>query len=242
MDRNEARRQRLLKMQTQTTDRNDARKQLLLKMYDQMFNDINRHILVVWQAVGVVIGAFAVFALVEKKIMPLDLAVALIVLLCGWMLAQLYDSAYWYNRNLVIIANIEKEFLTASDVTNIHFYFGSHRRRNKMIAHLRIQRFLAFAIAALVLGYHFLEAKIWQGFRTPMSNFSVYTALPYFALAVTFLYVNHVRNDRTEAYAHFVATSPGKDLGVPASNAPGHGMLRSLLETVWLSVRLYKKR
>ena len=46
------------------------RKEFLLKMYDQMFNDINTHILVVWQSVGVVVGAFAVFALVEKNIIP----------------------------------------------------------------------------------------------------------------------------------------------------------------------------
>lgn len=43
-----------------------SREDLLLKMYDQMFNDINRHIMVVWQSVGVLVGAFAVFALVEK--------------------------------------------------------------------------------------------------------------------------------------------------------------------------------
>ena len=44
----------------------DDRKEFLLKMYDQMFNDINTHILVVWQSVGVVVGAFAVFALARK--------------------------------------------------------------------------------------------------------------------------------------------------------------------------------
>jgi hypothetical protein len=50
------------------------RKEFLLKMYDQMFNDINTHTLVVWQSVGVVVGAFAVCALVEKNIIPMDYA------------------------------------------------------------------------------------------------------------------------------------------------------------------------
>ena len=84
------------------------RKEFLLKMYDQMFNDINTHILVVWQSVGVVVGAFAVFALVEKNIIPMDYACTLMVTLCAWLFANLYDAPYWYNRNLVIIAPILK--------------------------------------------------------------------------------------------------------------------------------------
>ena len=43
-----------------------GRQELLLKMYDQLFNDINTHIIVVWQSVGVVVCAFALLALVEK--------------------------------------------------------------------------------------------------------------------------------------------------------------------------------
>jgi hypothetical protein len=49
------------------------RKKLLLKMYDQMFNDINSHGIVVWQSIGVVVGAFAIFALVEKNIVTIYL-------------------------------------------------------------------------------------------------------------------------------------------------------------------------
>ena len=37
------------------------RKEFLLHMYDQMFNDINRHIMVIWQSVGVLVAAFATF-------------------------------------------------------------------------------------------------------------------------------------------------------------------------------------
>src|ERR1700674_4150254 len=107
--------------------REDARQQLLLKMYDQMFNDINRHILVIWQSIGVIIGSFAIFSLVDKNIVSFDVAVLMVVVLCGWMLAQLYDASYWYNRNLVIIANIERQFLNESDLQDIHSYFGEHR-------------------------------------------------------------------------------------------------------------------
>ena len=40
-----------------------------------------RHIMVVWQSVAVLIGAFAIFALVEKHIINLDVAVSIIALL-----------------------------------------------------------------------------------------------------------------------------------------------------------------
>jgi hypothetical protein len=220
---------------------NEARKELLLKMYDQMFNDINRHILVVWQAIGVVIGAFATFAVIDKLGLPTDVAVAIVVLLCGWMLAQLYDSAYWYNRNLVIIANIEKEFLEPGDLRNIHFYFGSHRADNKMIAHLSIQMFLGLGIALLVIAYHFYAARIWHGFSLPISDINFFKTLPYIALAVVILFVNHTRNDTAESYRTFLERSPGKDLALPKSHSPGHGVKRTLADAIWLAVRLYRR-
>src|SRR5229473_588490 len=96
-----------------------ARKEFLLKMYDQMFNDIDTHILVVWQSVGVLVGAFAIFALAEKQVISFDMATAMVVLLASWLLAHLQDASYWYNRNLVIIANIERQFLVESDLRSI---------------------------------------------------------------------------------------------------------------------------
>jgi len=49
----------------------EHRHELLLKMYDQMFNDINRHIMTVWQSVATLAGTAALLALVEKAIIPL---------------------------------------------------------------------------------------------------------------------------------------------------------------------------
>lgn len=85
-----------------------ARSDFLIAMYNQLMGDINRHIVVVWQSVTTLVGAFAAWSLVEKNVISLDIAVTLIVGLSAWVLAHVYDAAYWYNRNLVIIANIEK--------------------------------------------------------------------------------------------------------------------------------------
>ncbi len=203
-------------------DKDEGRNELLLKMYDQMFNDINRHILVIWQSIGVIIGAFAFFSLAEKEIISVDIAVTLITLLCGWMLAQLYDASYWYNRNLAIISNIEREFLSKEDLSRIHYYFGQHRG-NKMIFHLRIQKYLAFGLLLVLFTYHFC-LRIYPGFALPLNKFDAIRALPYIFLVIMFPVINYVRNDRNDAYKEFLKYSPGKEIDAGEIKfGPGHG-------------------
>lgn len=195
------------------------REELLLKMYDQLFNDINRHIMVVWQSVGVLVGAFAIFALVEKSVIPIDLAVSIIVLLCAWLVAHLFDSSYWYNRNLVMIANIERQFLLKSDLKDIHYYFGAHRQNNKMIEHLKLQMALAIGLGGIVLLYHLFgvvcDSKSSSGFMN---------ALPYIVLVVAVVYLNDLKQRLLEKYEEFLANSPGKDIDAGDINfGVGHG-------------------
>jgi hypothetical protein len=200
----------------------EGRKELLLRMYDQMFNDIDRHILVVWQSVGVLVGAFAIFALTEKQVITIDLASGLIVLLAGWLVAHLYDSAYWYNRNLVIIANIERQFLRESDLHEIHYYFGAHRPQNRMISHLRIQYALAVGLTSLVLLFHFIT-RVLPG-MTSGTSFDPQRTIPYIVLVAAILYlVDSARTERRK-YAEFLHNSPGipiKTVGV--QYGVGHG-------------------
>lgn len=184
------------------------RTDFLLRMYDQMYNDINTHILVVWQSVAVVVGAFAVFALVEKAVISADVAAALIVLLCGWLLAHLYDASYWYNRNLVIIANIERQFLSANDLKGIHYYFGKHRSKSAMITHLKIQYALGCGIAVLFLAYHFYT-RVVPGIGSPWSNFDPSRTLPYIVLVLCIWCVNGLRKNRLASYEEVLRNSPG---------------------------------
>src|SRR6185437_4233648 len=145
-------------------DTEKPRRDFLLAMYGQLMNDINRHIVVVWQSVGVLFGAFAIFALVEKKTISLDIATSLILMLCAWLIAHVYDAGYWYNRNLVIIANIERQFLRQSDLREIHYYFGRHRKTGSLITHLEIQICLAVGVGLLLLVTHLFTVVIpvWQ--------------------------------------------------------------------------------
>jgi hypothetical protein len=187
---------------------NDDRKEFLLKMYDQMFNDIDTHILVIWQSVGVVVGAFAVFALAEKNIIPIDYACSLMIMLCAWLLANLYDASYWYNRNLVIIANIERQFLDVGDLKAIQYYFGKHRKKSAMLTHLTIQYYLGVGIGALFLIYHF-TSRVWPGIHEPLRNFEFSRGLPYLFVLCSLVFLWLLRSNRIESYREFLSNSPG---------------------------------
>jgi len=210
----------------QTDMDENSREELLLHMYDQMFNDINRHIMVVWQSVGVLVGAFAILALAEKQIISIDIGSSLIVLVAGWQLAHLYDASYWYNRNLAIIANIEKQFLSSSDLRNIHYYFGSHRPNNVMMTHLRIQYMLGLSVGLVVIIFHLLS-RVWPGIGSPWSTLSPQAALPYIMAAVIVVYLLRLRKQRNRSYAEFIKNSPGIKLETSdIVYGEGHGFPR----------------
>lgn len=157
------------------------RETFLLQMYQQMWNNINRHILIVWQSVGVLGGAFAVSALVEKQILSFNWAATILILASAWQCAHSIDASNWYNRNIAIISNIERQFLTQEDSVKIHPYFGE-RREPEMVDHLRIQSYLGIAVASLVLAYHF-GAVVVPGFNSPWSAFDWPKAVPYVTFA-----------------------------------------------------------
>ncbi len=209
---------------------NTKREELLLKMYDQMFNDINRHILVIWQSVGVLIGAFTIFSLTEKQIISLDVASSIILLLCAWLISHLYDAAYWYNRNLAIISNIEKQFLLESDLKEIHYYFGRHRPSNTMLTHLKIQYTLAAGIEVIVLFYHFLN-RVTPGFNSSWSNFDCNRSLPYLIATISIVYLVNLKGQRDKSYQEFIDNSPGKDMkSNDIQYGTGHGFSKKSSE------------
>ena len=187
------------------------RQELLLRMYDQLYNDINRHIVVIWQSISVIVGAFAIFALVEKKIVSIDLACSIIVLLAGWLLSHLYDSAYWYNRNLTMIANIERQFLLKEDLKNIHYYFGKHRPVNSMLTHLKIQFALGVGLGSLVLLYHFVT-RVVPGLGLSLKNIDPVRGLPYLISLCSIFFLRWIRNNRRKSYREFLDNSPGIDI------------------------------
>ncbi len=67
---------------TNGTETKSLRPQFLIEIYKEMMADINRHIMVVWQSVGVVLGSFAIMGLVEKRVVSLDYASSLLLIVC----------------------------------------------------------------------------------------------------------------------------------------------------------------
>jgi len=196
---------------TQKNKVDSVRQELLLRMYDQMFNDIHRHITVVWQPITVIVGSVTLLVAGATEVISIDIAEALIILLVGWLIVTLYDSSYWYNRNLAIIANIERQFLKQSDLREIHYYFREHRAKYSMLTHLRIQWTLGLLVGSLILIHHFLTEvlKMWPSIPSSANPFRWEVILPYVAVALALIWVCVVRKQRIDSYKKFIKNSPG---------------------------------
>lgn len=199
------------------------RSDFLLRMYEQMFRDIAQAYTVVWQSAATVFASFAAIALAANGIIPLDIAVSVVLLVLAWFRLNVIECAYWYNRNLCIIANIEKQFLIASDQKDIQYYFGSHRPNNKTISHLRNQDFLAYGLGILIIGYHFL-IRVLPGATSTESVFEPIRAIPYVVAAVCLWYLTQRQAKRDKAYKEFVENSPGVSVDTAGVRyGVGHG-------------------
>jgi len=183
-------------------------------MYQQMFNDIDRHHKIVWQVIGVLVGSFAVLALAEKGFISINIAVSVIVLISLWVIAHVYDSNYWYNRNLVIISNIERQFLQKKDLKEIQYYFGKHRSKYAIQTSLKIQLYFCWALIVFILAYHFVT-QILPGFHLEWSNSEIILTklLPYVSLLIFyFVLVRWIKTKRQRDYTEFLNNSPGKEI------------------------------
>jgi len=131
------------------------RAEVLLVMYRAMWDNVNRHIVVVWQAMTPLLAALAGEYLANQQLISRDLAAAAVLVVCAWVLAHILDASAWCNRNLLIIANIERELLPEEDAHKIHPYFLKARQAS-MLEHLRIQFFLGCLVATFILVQHAL--------------------------------------------------------------------------------------
>jgi hypothetical protein len=140
--------------------------------------------------------------------MSFDVAVCLIVLVSAWLIAHSINASYWYNRNLVIIANIERQFLSVDDLKHIQYYFGKHRETGTMMTHLRIQVWLGCGIAAVMLAAHFFE-RVAPGFASSIAHFSWWRALPYITSVAALVGIGVLCYSCNRKYREFVNNSPG---------------------------------
>lgn len=189
----------------------DDRKKFLMSMYDQVWNNMNRHINLIWQPVTVIFTVFGSIIAVESQ--KVDISIIFIVitlafLVIGWFLAHVYDSAYWYNRNLIIVTNIEKEFLSSDDDTKIHYFFKRpHPSENNMITHFKIQFALGIGLGIIIFVY--FMTKLIQNYMGTL-NCVIIPYLPFAGMVVAAGYVWYIKGTRNTAYTELVRKSPGK--------------------------------
>jgi hypothetical protein len=191
-------------------EKDELRNKLLIELYNQLWNSINTRLNLTWQSIGVLVSAFAIFALTEKNIISLNYAAALIIVISAWFLAHIIDMSFWYNRNLVMIANIERLFLSVKDVKLLYPYFIEHRPKNKMVRYLVIQEWLAFGIAAIVILLHLFKEiiPVVQG----INNFEGEIIIPYLVILICIILLLRLKRSRDKEYDDFLKTSPGKDI------------------------------
>ena len=184
------------------------REDFLLAMYREMWSNINRHIGVIWNSVTVLFSAFAFLSFVERRLLPIEYASTLLIIVVSWQLAHVYDASYWFNRNLLIIKNIERQFLGRPDLHDIHFYFGRDRG-NKLMEHFQIQFGLGLTVGILVLTYHWLN----QG---PPSSINFRAewprALPYLAAVLGVICIAVLRHSQAHSYERLRENSPGRQI------------------------------
>ncbi len=193
--------------QSDDNEKLTKRDQFLFHMYNQMFNDINIHLTAIWHCVAVLAGTVAVF-IIFKDDVSLDIASVIIILAATWLICHALNGGYWYNRNLVIIANIERMFLYKSDLHNIHYYFGDHREKSSLLTHFGLQVFFGFGIIILALLNHVIF-RLSPGFNAPYSNFEWVRAIPYISLLIPIFCIPIFKKYLFDKYVQFIKNSPG---------------------------------
>lgn len=201
-----------------------ARRDFLLKMYETLNKEIDRHINSIWQVIGVLISSLIVFVLVEKQVISLDYAITFIAIVLGLAVAYVLEANYWYNRNLVIIANIERQFLLVKDQKDIHYYFARHRGRNELLAMMQIQLTFLAVFASFIFIIHF-KKRVLEGLSAPFGNFEFDRAFPYIILIAALIVLYKFYNHRIQSYLDFRKNSPGVEMPIYKGidlNSSGH--------------------
>lgn len=188
--------------------RGGERAQLLLAMYRSTWDNVNRHILVVWQSIGALTAAFAASYLSGKATAGADIGTALVVVATAWAGANVIDASGWFNRNLYIIRNIERQLLAKNDGLVVHPFFLKPARTG-MIEHLRIQLTLIAAVGALALLQHFLTRVLPFLDLHAKIDFARWT--PYVIVVAAVPVLGKLHKHVQSQFLELVRIAPGED-------------------------------
>lgn len=206
--------------------RQKLRSEFLLAMYKAMWDNINRHITVLWQAVAVLGATFGVAFFAGRDTATwqqspvFDLAAGLMIALSCWLVAHAIDASRWFNRNIQIIANIERSLSHLLRIAEYpHPYMTpSLRRGSPMPAHMRIQVALAALLALTAFVAHAI-VRVAPVLRIDTEcPFPFTRALPTLSLFASLILAKHLHSRAKMKHEQFEESL--NELTAPGSATP----------------------
>jgi hypothetical protein len=209
---------------TQPPDDDISRKakyDFLSTMYKSMWDNINRHVTVLWQSVAVLATAFAAALLVKRdspagqRDILFDVATALVVAASSWLVTHALDAANWFNRNIQIIGNIEKVFFKLMPREDWPHPYGhpSWHRENTVLLHMAIQSSLGVVVGLAALGFHFIS-RVLPDLHWNLRDVDLPRVLPYFTAVLGVLICLRVRRKTLAEQTKFQETLDKQRSGI----------------------------
>ncbi|HLJ84255.1 MAG TPA: hypothetical protein VKT51_08815 [Candidatus Eremiobacteraceae bacterium] len=202
-------------------DPRSHRSEFLLKVYDTYNAEIGRHFGLAWQAVSIFAASLLAVATsaIHSDVLPTWIVASLYIVLVTWAIQVVLDASFWYNRNLVVIANIERQFLSDDDDRNIQWYFKTHRPTNKPITFMRSLLLFLLVTALIVVTFYFVfPALAGQScFYNMARNY-----VPALVLVLAIAVLRGFSQEKNREYTDFLTHAPGVDRGAPKFPAPEH--------------------
>lgn len=184
-------------------DPSENRTEFLIAYYKVLWDNINRHIQGVWKTVATLGISVALFGLVGNGSLSLAVATTLIIGVCMWFSATVYDSALWFARNQAIATNVERLFLDdPGDRELIQPYFAKHRT-GLLISHFHIPLFLSRGLVLVAIVVHYTISSVQPD---PL------TWLPYVATAAYVVAEIVCWCLANRSYSSLLRKAPGKGL------------------------------
>ena len=140
----------------------NKRDEFLLHLYDQLWNSVTRVEQGLWQFIGIYAGIIGIHWAIGQQ-QP-ALAACLIVLASFWGINIAINAGKWFERNRMMVINIEKQFLSSDDLGMIiptRYHKRSPRRFFTLLDRLHMLIFSAVIVLSVLVYWDKLQKTIW---------------------------------------------------------------------------------
>ncbi len=137
----------------------NKREQFLLHLYDQLWNSITRVEQGLWQFIGIYAGILVIHWTIGKT-QP-TLAAYLTILVSFWGINIAINAGKWFERNRMMIINVEKQFLSKDDLGKI-IPASYHKRSPRKLLTLLDRTHIAVFTFAIFLSMWTYWHDLWK--------------------------------------------------------------------------------